>query len=53
MKNLKKYKEVLTEAVDESAKILVENFDTDFEIGRKKHYTDLVTEVDKALITCG
>lgn len=47
MRNLKKYKEVLTEAVDESAKILVENFDTDFEIGRKKHYTDLVTEVDK------
>jgi myo-inositol-1(or 4)-monophosphatase len=47
MEDLKKYKAVLEEAADESAKILLENFDTDFKIGRKKDYTDLVTEVDK------
>ena len=47
MEDLAKYKKVLIEAVDESARILLENFDTDFEISRKKHYTDLVTEVDK------
>jgi myo-inositol-1(or 4)-monophosphatase len=47
MEDLRKYKEVLEQAVNESTKILVENFDTDFKIGRKKDYTDLVTEVDK------
>jgi myo-inositol-1(or 4)-monophosphatase len=47
MEDLKKYKTVLEEAADESAKILLENFDTDFKIGRKKDYTDLVTEIDK------
>lgn len=45
--DLKKYKEVLNEAIDESAKILLEYLDTDFEIGRKLNYSDLVTEVDK------
>ncbi len=45
--DLSKYKEVLIEAADESAKILLEYFDTDFKISRKQHYSDLVTEVDK------
>ena len=35
------------EAADEAAKILLEYFDTEFEISRKKYYNDLVTEVDK------
>jgi myo-inositol-1(or 4)-monophosphatase len=47
MEDLSKYKKVLSDAVDESAKILVENLGRDFEIGRKKHYNDLVTEVDR------
>jgi myo-inositol-1(or 4)-monophosphatase len=47
MEEIKKYKQVLTEAVDESAKILKNNFNKQFKIGRKKHYSDLVTEVDK------
>lgn len=44
--DLQKYKRVLFEAVDESAKILIDNFDTNFKIGRKTHYNDLVTEID-------
>jgi len=47
MKDLKKYKEVMFEAADEAAKILMENFDTELEIGRKRDYHDLVTEIDK------
>lgn len=47
MEDTKKYKEVLEEAAGEAAKILLDNFDTDFKISRKKHYSDLVTEVDK------
>ena len=47
MSDYKKYKEVLEEASLEAAKILLDNFDTDFKISRKKHYSDLVTEVDK------
>lgn len=47
MEEFKKYKEVLEEAAGEAAKILLDNFDTDFKISRKKHYSDLVTEVDK------
>jgi len=47
MDELKKYKQVLTEAVNESARILKNCFNTQFKIGRKKHYSDLVTEVDK------
>ncbi len=46
MEDLEKYKSVLFEAVEESAEILLKNFDTDFMIGRKTHYNDLVTEVD-------
>lgn len=47
MEDLKKYKAVLTEAVDEAAKIIMSYFGKEFEIGRKKFYNDLVTEVDK------
>ena len=47
MEDLSVYKKVLFEAADEAAKILVENFGTDFEIGRKRDYNDLVTEIDK------
>ena len=47
MPDYKKYIEVLEEASQEAAKILLDNFDTDFKISRKKHYSDLVTEVDK------
>lgn len=47
MENTGKYKEVMHEAADEAAKILLEYFGKDFEIGRKKYYNDLVTEVDK------
>jgi myo-inositol-1(or 4)-monophosphatase len=43
----KKYKEVLEDASLEAANILLEYFDTDFKVSRKKHYSDLVTEVDK------
>lgn len=46
IEDLQKYKRVLFNAVDESAKILIDNFDTDFKVGRKTHYNDLVTEVD-------
>jgi len=47
MENLTKYKKVLFEAADESAKILLKNFNTNFKIGRKTSYNDLVTEIDK------
>lgn len=47
MENLNKYKKVLFEAVDESAKILLKHFNTKFKISRKSAYNDLVTEVDK------
>lgn len=46
MNDFKKYKDVLFEAAGESAKILIDNFNTDFKIGRKVEYNDLVTEVD-------
>jgi myo-inositol-1(or 4)-monophosphatase len=45
--DLIKCKDVMMEAVNESAKILLEYLDTDFKIGRKRDYSDLVTEVDK------
>jgi myo-inositol-1(or 4)-monophosphatase len=45
--NLSKYKKVLLRAADEAGKILVKNFNTKFEIGRKKEYSDLVTEIDR------
>ncbi|HEY3251327.1 MAG TPA: inositol monophosphatase family protein [Ignavibacteria bacterium] len=47
MEDFKKYKQVMFEAADEAAKILIEYFGTKFEIGRKRDYNDLVTEVDK------
>jgi myo-inositol-1(or 4)-monophosphatase len=47
MEDLSIYKKVMFEAADEAAKILVENFGTDFKIGRKRDYNDLVTEIDK------
>jgi myo-inositol-1(or 4)-monophosphatase len=45
--DLNKYKAVMFEAAEEAAKIHMEYFETDFEIGRKRDYNDLVTEVDK------
>lgn len=45
--NYPEFKEVLLEASVESSKILVQNYDTDFHVGRKKDYSDLVTEIDK------
>lgn len=47
MKDLDKYKKVMFHAAEESAKILLKNFNTNFKISRKKFYNDLVTEVDK------
>ncbi len=47
MEDLSKYKSVMHQAVDEAAKILMEYFGGEFEIGRKKFHNDLVTEVDK------
>jgi myo-inositol-1(or 4)-monophosphatase len=47
MEDISKYKAVMFEAADEAAKILIENFDTDLVIGRKRDYNDLVTEIDK------
>ena len=47
MEDLSKYKQVMFEAADEAAKIQLEYFDTDIEIGRKRDYNDLVTEVDR------
>jgi myo-inositol-1(or 4)-monophosphatase len=47
MDEIKKFRQVLTEAVDESAEILKRSFNTQFKIGRKKDYSDLVTEIDK------
>ncbi|MGH2575614.1 MAG: inositol monophosphatase family protein [Ignavibacteria bacterium] len=43
----KGFKKVLLQALDESAKILLKNFNKNFRIGRKKDYTDLVTEIDR------
>lgn len=47
MEDLEKYKQVLLEAADEAAKILLEYFGGEFEISRKKFHNNLVTEVDK------
>lgn len=46
MHDIKKYKEVLFEAADEAGKIITENYNKVFRIGRKQEYNDLVTEVD-------
>lgn len=45
--NLKLYKKVLYEAANEAGKIISKYYKTAFSIGRKQHYSDLVTEVDK------
>lgn len=47
MENIEQFKNVMFEAADEAAKILLEYFGKEFEIDRKKFYNDLVTEVDK------
>src|SRR5262245_45839897 len=47
MEDIHKLKDVMFLAADEAAKIIMEYFDTDFEISRKKFYNDFVTEVDK------
>ncbi len=44
---MEEYKKTLLEAGEEAGKILVEYYYTDFKIGRKRDYSDLVTEVDK------
>jgi myo-inositol-1(or 4)-monophosphatase len=47
MEDLNKYKKVMFEAAEAAAKIQLEYYNTDIEIGRKRDYNDLVTEVDK------
>lgn len=47
MVDIKTLKEVMFKAADAAAAIQLEYFETDFEIGRKRDYSDLVTEVDK------
>jgi len=47
MEDLAKYKQVMFEAADEAAKLQLQYFNTEIEIGRKRDYNDLVTEVDK------
>jgi len=47
MENLEQYKKVMFLAADEAVKILKQYFETDLEIGRKRNYSDLVTNADK------
>lgn len=47
MEDLNRLKEILSYAADEASKIHMDFFEKDFEIGRKRDYSDLVTEVDK------
>lgn len=47
MENTEKLREVMFNAAETAAAIQVEYFEKDFEIGRKRDYSDLVTEVDK------
>lgn len=47
MENTNKLKEVMFKAADSAAEIQLEYFEKEFEIGRKRDYSDLVTEVDK------
>jgi myo-inositol-1(or 4)-monophosphatase len=42
-----KLKQVLMRAADEAAKILTENIGIKHRVGRKRDYSDLVTEIDK------
>lgn len=45
--NISRYRKVLFKAANEAGKILVKNFSSKYEIGRKKEYSDLVTEIDR------
>jgi myo-inositol-1(or 4)-monophosphatase len=47
LENTENIKQILFEAADAACNIQLEYFEKDFEIGRKRSYTDLVTEVDK------
>lgn len=47
MEDINKLKEVMFKAAEEAAAIISSYYNTNFEIGRKKEYNDLVTEVDK------
>ena len=47
MEDLTKYKQVMFEAAEEAAEIQMKYYNTAFDIGRKRDYNDLVTEVDK------
>lgn len=47
MEDIKKLKEVMLKAADAAVALHMEYFEKDFEIGRKRDYSDLVTEVDK------
>lgn len=47
MEDVLKYKNVMFEAADEAVKILLQNYETELVIGRKRDYNDLVTNADK------
>ncbi len=47
MEDINKLKDVMFLAADEAVKLHMNYFEKDFEIGRKRDYSDLVTEVDK------
>mgnify|MGYP003423210125 CR=1 FL=1 len=47
MENSDTLREIMFKAAEAAAEIQIEYFEKDFEIGRKKDYSDLVTEVDK------
>ena len=47
MENSDTLREIMFKAAEAAAEIQLEYFEKDFEIGRKKDYSDLVTEVDK------
>ena len=47
MSDLNTYSEVMLEAADEAAKVVLQYYKTDLKIGRKKFYSDLVTEADR------
>ncbi len=47
MEDLSLYKQVMFKAADEAVKILIQYFDTELVIGRKRDYNDLVTNADK------
>ena len=47
MENSDTLRKIMFKAAEAAAEIQLEYFEKDFEIGRKKDYSDLVTEVDK------